>query len=695
MIKKYFSFVFRIPCTISEQPRLLCHDTISNIQRIYMFIASDAEICLLLARFRLWPLIFIPRTIDTGEFLFVHEVFWHDPESLLTVMDANKDESFQRFAIQAYYNNNKDFQRFFFEIFQIKQEPTLDDYLLLLSNIKDKKLEYIWKCINVITRLAFTQNKQAIVKDRCVDWPFIPCMNNVNKFVKYTDQPYYPHDIAIADLFSDEIPIIKLSGDLIHSSEFKQRFCSLFNIEDLADVIDVLVTVDNEQPAIELLDFYSYAIDLIQHVLINNENLSETRSSHLQSIFSDMKFVSVDCIRLSYQFKKNDIRKASPSSNFDSYIDESTRKFYILQSYEKNDGRHIDTMVNYLIQDVSARLRLSKFIQKLFKVYQVDGIEGLIKQHEGLPEQKESKWVIPRIIQKESDSSSTEEKADEVDDEIIIVPPELLAAVKNEPALQKPFTNTMPDPDQPKSLTCFPPQAGAVSSDESLNTKHPSNANNSSEQTDSKKNTGQMIPKENDRHNKTEPNTGDKSTTSHSTPLTVADFISTQSGVNFEHIRITNFADIALSPTTLPNPPTSTNLTESNNETDAMIGRRGEEFVYRYLLWKYPDAEIQWINHHHEFGQPFDIQMIRKGTNNQKEFVEVKTTRIPKQNTFQISIGEVECLLVNQNNYYIYRVYLANDDKSSTITILNQIKCHLQQKQIALSITIKDKLDEE
>ncbi len=168
-----------------------------------------------------------------------------------------------------------------------------------------------------------------------------------------------------------------------------------------------------------------------------------------------------------------------------------------------------------------------------------------------------------------------------------------------------------------------------------------------------------------------------------------------QSRVNFQHIRISNFADIALSPSTLPNLPTVTSSASAGNETDLVIGRRGEEFVYRYLLWKYPDAQIQWVNQHQETGQPFDIQIVHKETGNQIDLIEVKTTRIPKQNTFQISVGEVECLLANQNNYYIYRVYYANDEKSSTITILSQIKCHLQQKQLALSITIAEKLDKE
>lgn len=181
--------------------------------------------------------------------------------------------------------------------------------------------------------------------------------------------------------------------------------------------------------------------------------------------------------------------------------------------------------------------------------------------------------------------------------------------------------------------------------------------------------------------------------TSHATPLTIADFAVTQSQVNFEQIRISNFADIGLSSSIFPNPPTNNGISSSDNETDIVIGHRGEEFVYRYLIWKYPKAKIQWFNQEQEFGQPFDIQMIRQETNNQVELIEVKTTRVPKQNTFQISVGEVECLLANQNNYFIYRVYYGKDEKSSSITILSQIKCHLQQKQLALSITIGENSD--
>jgi hypothetical protein len=154
--------LFRIPCTISPDSRQPCRDTIGNIHQIYTFLASDNDTRSLLARFRLWPLVFIPRTNDTGDFLFTHEVFWQDRESLITT----NVEPTQQIALQPYYGNDAFSKQFFTGILQVKEEPTLDDYLALLSNVADKKSDFIWKCIRVITRLTFAQNKQSIVKGK-------------------------------------------------------------------------------------------------------------------------------------------------------------------------------------------------------------------------------------------------------------------------------------------------------------------------------------------------------------------------------------------------------------------------------------------------------------------------------------------------------------------------------------------------
>jgi hypothetical protein len=88
---------------------------------------------------------------------------------------------------------------------------------------------------------------------------------------------------------------------------------------------------------------------------------------------------------------------------------------------------------------------------------------------------------------------------------------------------------------------------------------------------------------------------------------------------------------------------------------------------------------------------PYDIKIKR---NNQVEFIEVKTTRIHDQHTFQISFEEMECLRLNPDNYHIYRVYYSDDPNSTKITIIPEVRCHLEKKQLALSMTIMQQADE-
>ncbi|CAF4768103.1 unnamed protein product, partial [Rotaria sp. Silwood1] len=144
----------------------------------------------------------------------------------------------------------------------------------------------------------------------------------------------------------------------------------------------------------------------------------------------------------------------------------------------------------------------------------------------------------------------------------------------------------------------------------------------------------------------------------------------------FECIRVSNIYDFNLSISNVL--PSAANSSSSNLEDDLKTDRCGEDFVFRYLQWKYPDKQIEWVNQNKESGLPFDILVINKTTNNETELVEVKTTRSCNQNTFQMSIGEIECLLANPKNYSIYRVYYTDDEKLSTITILSQVKVHLQ-----------------
>ncbi|CAF2069688.1 unnamed protein product [Rotaria magnacalcarata] len=186
----------------------------------------------------------------------------------------------------------------------------------------------------------------------------------------------------------------------------------------------------------------------------------------------------------------------------------------------------------------------------------------------------------------------------------------------------------------------------------------------------------------------------DRSAKSYSTSFSLADFSVTPPPTNFEHIRVATLKNFVLASVSSPNILSSPMGTSAGNEVDSKFGRRGEEFVYRYLEWKHPKKTIEWVNQQQESGKPFDIRIIDTTTNNKIELIEVKTSRSSNQNTFQISINEIECLLANQTNYHIYRLYYPEDENSSTITILSQLKVRLQQKQLVLSMTLIDKNDE-
>lgn len=48
--------------------------------------------------------------------------------------------------------------------------------------------------------------------EKCANWAFIPCFGPGNKYHKYSDPIFYPHDIEIASLFIDQLLIINPSG---------------------------------------------------------------------------------------------------------------------------------------------------------------------------------------------------------------------------------------------------------------------------------------------------------------------------------------------------------------------------------------------------------------------------------------------------------------------------------------------------
>ena len=161
--KKFTIFyLFRIPCTLPPTYRQTCLDTIENFSLIYDFLASNDETRSLLYAFRAWPLIFIPQDEQTGEFVYAQKTFWSDPLSLLS-----SSKSKDHIPIDPYYHKRSNLQQFFVETLQIQAQPTIDDYLPLLSMTEDE--DRLWKAIEIITQLAIEQNKQIEVQSQNFD----------------------------------------------------------------------------------------------------------------------------------------------------------------------------------------------------------------------------------------------------------------------------------------------------------------------------------------------------------------------------------------------------------------------------------------------------------------------------------------------------------------------------------------------
>lgn len=246
------------------------------------------------------------------------------------------------------------------------------------------------------------------------------------------------------------------------SSDFKKHFCILFNIEDLANHIQTKVTVENEQPAINLSGFYRQAIDLIQDFLLANSFISDIRSNHLATIFARMQFFCVDHIQVSYSYGSDIIKTPSNLHSIDTYIDQQECKFYILKKYENSEMRYTDAMAEFIVKDDVARSKLLTYIRKLLQMYQNDADHGLDKAHENLQRNHEPKWSILELANKEVSVPLKEEKVVVVAEKPVITD-EQIAQLSSEPTRRpKPRAKEATNEEGPSQLTSFPLKAGAM-----------------------------------------------------------------------------------------------------------------------------------------------------------------------------------------------------------------------------------------
>ncbi|CAF0866360.1 unnamed protein product [Didymodactylos carnosus] len=173
---------------------------------------------------------------------------------------------------------------------------------------------------------------------------------------------------------------------------------------------------------------------------------------------------------------------------------------------------------------------------------------------------------------------------------------------------------------------------------------------------------------------------------SHSLPLLLPE-------INFEHIQISTLDD--------ENDeiyPTQQQYQQQQHfddltRGDLAVGRCGEKLVYNYLKWKYANDDnkirIEWLNEVNETRLPYDIKIISE--KNEIIYIEVKTTILPDNHLFPISIDELSSILnLSTDQYFIYRVYDAFNKQNVNIRILNNLKENLRTHKLSLQMQINN-----
>ena len=141
----------------------------------------------------------------------------------------------------------------------------------------------------------------------------------------------------------------------------------------------------------------------------------------------------------------------------------------------------------------------------------------------------------------------------------------------------------------------------------------------------------------------------------------------------------------------------------SNHEKEKQniknIGKWGEALVYQYLLQQYEGNKITWINEKEESMSCYDIlleidlmdssEKEKKRKTTQTIFIEVKSTRFPNLNVFDISQNEWEfCSKLPAIRYDIYRVYNAGNPGTVFIQVLQDVHSLINEKRLRLCLAV-------
>jgi len=121
------------------------------------------------------------------------------------------------------------------------------------------------------------------------------------------------------------------------------------------------------------------------------------------------------------------------------------------------------------------------------------------------------------------------------------------------------------------------------------------------------------------------------------------------------------------------------------------IGRWGESLVYQYLVLKENKSTVSWMNLDTETRASYDITVITP-TNDNREittYIEVKSTRYPYNNVFELSLWEWEfATKMPSVNFNIYRVFNVGDPKTVRIAIITDVLRMITEGSIKLCVAI-------
>jgi len=122
------------------------------------------------------------------------------------------------------------------------------------------------------------------------------------------------------------------------------------------------------------------------------------------------------------------------------------------------------------------------------------------------------------------------------------------------------------------------------------------------------------------------------------------------------------------------------------------IGRWGESLVYHYLAANKPGWKVKWMNEEVESLASYDIHLNQgNGALRSSRFVEVKSSRYPDKNVFEVSLNEWEFFSKNGGasiNYDIYRVFNAGNPSSVFIAVVEDPLRLLEEQRIQLCLAI-------